>query len=373
MHRFLRRSAGAVCARRIALLCLLLAFAAPVSAGDDDAPSERPFFGLLRMRDLTPFGFRRLDMRPSQAAFAPANAASIEVDVGYQNTWSLSHGVDEYLRARTRRAPITEADAAAIRALPGENYLFDLELGLIDIAFNYKLTERWGAYAVLSAAQYTGGFLDGFVEGFHDSFGLSNATRPKVTRNQINLLLNLRGEQINQLDMAGNSGVLDPVFGLRYTFARSPGFGNLVLETAVKVPLGRDGAFSTNRFDAGVQLTAQAFLRRHAFYASGALVYYAGSPQPVQDPMWVPTGIVGYEYRWLADDNVVVQVYTSRSVFTARQTELAELRANKFLLSLGLRHRIGRSALTFALTENLRNFNNTPDIGFQLGYGYTFE
>jgi len=26
---------------------------------------------------------------------------------------------------------------------------------------------------------------------------------------------------------------------------------------------------------------------------------------------------------------------------------------------------------TFAITENMRNYNNTPDIGFQIGWAYS--
>ena len=32
--------------------------------------------------------------------------------------------------------------------------------------------------------------------------------------------------------------------------------------------------------------------------------------------------------------------------------------------------RMERSLFTFAITENLQNVNNTPDIGFQLGLAY---
>lgn len=360
--------------RRPALIvCVsaMLALGPSLAAAEPDG--EREFFGLLRVRDLTPFGFRRLDMRPSQAAFEPAKRASVELDIAYQNTWSLSGGVDRYLGARTERGPLTEADVAAIRALPGENYLIDLELALVDIAFNYKLTERIGAYAVLAGATYTGGFMDGFVEGFHRAFGFGTAARPGLTRNQVNVVIDLKGQQSTQLDAAPNSGFLDPVFGLRYTFARNPGFGNLVLETAVKTPLAREGTFSTNRFDFGVQLTGQAFTRRHAFYVSGAAVYYAGAKEPAQPARVIPTAIVGYEHRWSQKVNVILQGYASRSVFTRDQTELAELRSNKFQLSLGARRHLDNGYVSFAVTENLRYFNNTPDIGFQFGFGHAFN
>jgi hypothetical protein len=38
-----------------------------------------------------------------------------------------------------------------------------------------------------------------------------------------------------------------------------------------------------------------------------------------------------------------------------------------FHSSLGLL----RALFSFAVTENLQNFNNTPDIGFQLGWAYS--
>jgi hypothetical protein len=313
-------------------------------------------------------------MRPSQAAFEPVNQASLEFDVGYQNTWILSNNVEKYLSARQQRGPLTEADAAAIRALPGEAYLVDLELALIDLAFNYKLTDRVSAYAVLSGASYTGGFMDGFIEGFHHVFGFGSAARPFVDRNQINVLLDLKGQQATQLDETPNSGMLDPVFGVRYTFAPDPGFGNLVLEGAIKTPLGQRSFFSTNRVDVGVQLTAQAFTRRSAWYLSGSAVYFSGSSDPFPSPArFIPTGIAGYEYRWMDHTNFIIQAYVSRSVFTSEQTDLAELRSNKFQTSFGIRHRLEHGFWSFAFTENLRNFNNTPDIGFQLGFGYTFH
>jgi hypothetical protein len=346
----------------------------PVAGAEMTSGTDNDFFGLLRVRDLTPFGFRRLDMRQSPAAFAPPDGASIDFDLGYQNTWSLTRNVEQYLRARPR-GPLTQADAAAIRAMGGEDYLLDLELALFDLAFNYRLTDRFGVFAVISGASYTGGLLDGFVEGFHSVFGFGSAARPGLDRNQINVLLDLKGQQVTLLDAPPNSGVLDPVFGLRYTVSRDPAFANLVFETAVKVPLGRgQGLYSTNRLDVGVQLTAQAFHRRNAWYVSGAMVYFSGSPGLFDSPaLLIPTAIVGYEYRWLQRTNLIAQIYASRSTFSAKQTDLAELRGNKFQASLGLRHHLPHGFWSFAFTENLRNFNNTPDIGFQFGMGYTFH
>ena len=40
------------------------------------------------------------------------------------------------------------------------------------------------------------------------------------------------------------------------------------------------------------------------------------------------------------------------------------------LVHLGVRHRRGPHLVTFALTENIQNINNTPDVGVQLGWSF---
>jgi hypothetical protein len=110
---------------------------------------------------------------------------------------------------------------------------------------------------------------------------------------------------------------------------------------------------------------------RHAWYANAAAVYYAGARIPVpQDSQIVPTLVFGYEYAMTGTTNLNLQAYISESVYTHRQTDLDELLGEKYQLSIGLRHRSNNMLFTFGITENLQNFNNTPDIGFQLGFAY---
>jgi hypothetical protein len=65
-----------------------------------------------------------------------------------------------------------------------------------------------------------------------------------------------------------------------------------------------------------------------------------------------------------------VQAYTSKSVYSKQDTNLADLTNTKYQYSLGVRHRIKDYLLTFGFTENVQNINNTPDIGYQLGFAY---
>src|SRR5690606_29812833 len=60
---------------------------------------DSQYYGLRRSRDLTAFGFLRLDMRPAYAVSIEPGTWAIETELGYQNTWALSANVEHYLES----------------------------------------------------------------------------------------------------------------------------------------------------------------------------------------------------------------------------------------------------------------------------------
>ncbi len=344
------------------------------AVAQDATPQEYPKYGLLRERDLTPFGFLRLDMRPAHAVWAPPGSWGVEVLLGYQNTWVMSPNVQQYLESLPGRRTLGPADVAAIRALPGEAYLVDLELGLVDVTLHRKVTDHWSVNATISGMRYGGGYLDSTIEDFHKAFGFSSFGRPAVARNSVNVILDLKGAHTPLLVNAPpDGGLLDPTFGLRYSVAAAPSSWNLVLESAVKVPIdGQRDLLSTGNADVGAQATLQRFAGRHAGYVSASAVLTKGSGLTSTDrTQIVPTYIFGYEYSVSQRTGVVAQLYVSPSVLTHEDTDLEELLATKYQVSVGVRHRIDASVWSFAITENTVNTNNTPDIGFQIGWTYS--
>jgi hypothetical protein len=340
------------------------------NAAEDDSAD---FFGLLRARDITPFGFLRLDMRPTHALNIPSGSWGVEMELAYQNTWALSPEVESYLGTLQGRREIGPAELDAIRALPGENYLADFELGLLDITFQYKLSSQWGAYLVLSGVHYGGGFLDSTIESFHDTFGFSDFGRPAVVRNGTSYILDLKNSEIALFEAPTSGGFLDPTIGLRYSGLTFGKDWQVILEAAAKVPVrGARDLLSTGRSDYGLQMTFQNFGKHHAWYLAGSAVYYAGSPNfAPNDSKVIPTFLVGYERHLTDKAHVILQGYASPSVYSHRDTDLDELLATKYQASLGFYYRIGGGLISFAMTENLQNLNNTPDIGFQLGFAFT--
>lgn len=330
------------------------------------------FFGPLRSRDLTAFGYLRLDMRPALAVERRPGSWNLESDFAWQNTWALTPAVRDYLQSRPGRRRLDDADVAAIMALDGEDYLVDLELAEFSVTLSRQLSERLAGYLVLGAVAYGGGSFDATIEGFHEAFGMQNDGRESLPRGQVNLLFDLAGRREAIIDGRSRSGLLDPTLGLRYSVGALPAPWRLDLEAAAKVPwAGRRAWLSTGHTDLGVQATLAYPRRRHAFFLSTSLVHYAGAAvrgTGYHSEKLLPAVVTGVESRLGTRTSSVVQFYASPSVYDRDETGLQELRANKYLLSIGLRHLRGRQMFVFAFTENVANFNNTPDAGLQFGW-----
>jgi hypothetical protein len=166
--------------------------------------------------------------------------------------------------------------------------------------------------------------------------------------------------------------LLDPVIGARYTRASDDERWLVSLESAGKIPVAsHKRGLSTGRMDVGAQASLQRYSGRHAVYLNLAAVYYAGMDQFVPEPAQVlPTMVLGYEYRLTPRTNVIMQGYFSRSVYQHEQTDLNELTGTKYQISAGVHHRRGAQLITVALTENIQNINNTPDVGLQFGWSF---
>lgn len=355
-----------------AWVCGVMALVASIPA-QAEGPHGR-FYGMLRSRDLTPFGFLRLDMRPAHAVSIEPHTFAFEAELGYQNTWALSENVEKYLTALepTGRRDIGPAEIQAMRDLPGENYLLDLELATIDFTMHFKLSSKWTLYAIATAVSYQGGFLDSTIEGFHDLTGLSTFGRLAATRNQTRMFFDLKGAQVNLTEPPKSPGFLDPTFGLRYTGISLPGRWQMSIETAVKAAFsGARPLLSTGHTDYGLQTSIRRLGERNALHMDFSAVYYSGQEMPsVQDKQVIPTIVIGWERQLTARTNANLQGYASPSVYRHEQTDLDELLSPKFQLSIGVRHRFDCCVASFAITENLQNFNNTPDIGFQMGFAW---
>lgn len=347
------------------LLCLGLLLAGSFVAASGAEEAAWSHTGLLRVRDLTPFGILRLDFLPAHAVTAKPGTWALEVNLSYQNTFVLSENVADYLKAKGDggRVELTREDFEALKALGEEVYFVDLEMGLFDLTAHYRFSPHWGGYLTVPVLSFQDGFLDSTIEGFHEQFGFDTAHRDLSVRNQFQVVVAAEEAELAILE-APDGGVGDPVFGVRYSLFAEPKRWNLLLEGAIKVAWSNERPLlSSGKSDAGVQLSLQKFFDRQALYFTASAVYFSGSDNPVTPDLEhvIPTVVLGWERRLTRRTNAILQLYASPSVI--QDSELDELTADKYLLSLGFQTRRGEWFYRFALTENLQNFSNTPDVG----------
>jgi len=342
------------------LVVVLLGLAATPARG------ETELLGPLRIRDMTPFNLLRLDMLPAHAVSAGPGSWAIEADVSYSNTFVMSDNVKSYLEARGERRPLTQADADAILNLGQDAYFVDGEFGLLDLTFHYGLTRHSSAYLTLSAYDFTGGFLDGTIEGFHKTFGLDTEGRDLVARNRFQGVLSVEGIKTSFLSPPIEGGLGDPVIGLRHSWPLSGSRWGLVLDGAMKIAWRGERLFlSTGSNDYGLQASLQGKFSRQAVYFGASVVRTDGQVFGVAlRQVVIPTLTAAYEVGVTPHTNAIVQLYASES--TVRDTTIDQLKADKFQASLGLRTVRGQLVYGFAVTENVANFENTPDIGVSL-------
>jgi hypothetical protein len=346
------------------------AIGAPSGAAETTPEWER--LGLMRVRDMTPFGLARLDFLPAHAVTASPGTFAIETTLTYQNTWVRSDNVADWLEQRgSHRTPLTPADVQAITDLPGEAYLVDGEYGLLDLTLHHRASAHVGLYVTIPYFFFDQGLLDSVIEDFHGQFGFSNAGREFVPHNRWQAIVDLSETRLI-IDGAPRNDFGDPVFGLRYSLLAQPENWNLVLEAAVKLPRQREQTFiASGATDYGLQASYQHFFSRNALYLTASAVYFASPDPGLARDQWIPTIIAGWETRLTRRLGLVLQLYGSRS--TVQNTTLDELSADKLQITAGVQWHHRGHVLRLGLTENLANFHNTPDVGLSFSVGRIFN
>lgn len=152
------------------LLCMLLSGAAygqdaevdsPEAASESEAEAEPKQWGRgpLEVRDPFILAYQRL----SPWARSPETLAHLQVEASVRTTWANSYGF------RDRRI------------------LIDAETWRADMTIRLGLFDRFEVGVTLPYEWRGGGHMDGFLEGFHETFGLPDGNRDKSKRDTFNV------------------------------------------------------------------------------------------------------------------------------------------------------------------------------------------
>jgi hypothetical protein len=209
------------------ILCIFLGFPAAAAA----APGRGP----LRISNLYP---------PHLMFLMPAPAAPWDGEAG---SWELDLAVGY-------AASFINEDSERWRTV------IDLEMTVLDFGLAVGVTNRFSLGADVRFASMSGGFLDGFLEDFHDAFGLPDYGRSQRPDNEFLYYIEKDGEQWFESEFGGMHPV-DSSLSAEYLLtdrgdSQAPGGRfTAALSYALKLPIGDEASgFGSGKFDHRVAL-----------------------------------------------------------------------------------------------------------------------
>ncbi len=251
-----------------------------------------------------------------------------------------------------------------------ERVLIDGESWRHGLALRHGLGGGWELLVDVPAVSHTGGVFDGFIEDWHDAFGLPQGDRDRVPRDRIALLYADGGGA--RVDIDGDVHSLGDVsLGLGYALPSSP-FANdgMVVRATVKLPGGDEGALAgSGGYSASAWAeTSGAFpgsaVSRNWLYAATLGVLAGEAPGALSSigGRFIAFGRFGVTWRVLEDLGLTAQIDIHSSPYGA--SALSALSDPAVMLGLGGTLRITeRMVLEVAVTEDDGTRHAAPDIG----------
>ncbi len=362
---------------RFGLFTLLLVPALtglPASGSDEPKPLfADPIGAPMRIRDFTFPSYALLNFAPQPAAALGKGKWALEAQHSIVNNFQVSSEVEDYLagaRGEDRR-PLDALDAEFILGLSeGDGFYIDGEFQFTELLFHYGVTNRLDLGVGLLFVNFSGGFLDGTIFDFHDSFGYGQQGRDLVADDQFQIVIGQDGTGLALLDGPASGGVSDPSLYFRY-FLGSRGRWKFNLGGGVKVPIADDdGLLSSGGLDYGAVLTADARLQKTAYLFNLSIVEAEKfSLNGVDPPLltslhvsWIRT--LGRSRKTRLSVQLLAAEHAFRELL---DSEISELEVQ---VTLAIKRSTPIGILGFGLTENLLAYDNTPDIGVHLSWGY---
>ena len=365
----------------VAFVVLAVALSAPPAGAQSSSGTllDDPLGTPMRVRDFTLPSFLTLGFAPAPAAPLGRGASAFEIHFSKVNDFQMSTAVEAYLQQKYggHRHSLDASDAAAIASLPaGEGFFIDGEFDFYDFAVHYGITDRLDVALQLSYIHYGGGILDRTIYDFHRAFGLGQQGRTYVTENRFQAIFGADGVTYARwLEAPSRGGFSDPSVFLRYAIPGDIGGFRFSLMGGVKPPLASvDRFLSTGSWDWGGQLTAETRSDRDALIFNLAVVFPgAFKPSAAHDVRFEPPTLPSLDvawlhrlHRWPATTSFVQLLFAEHPLRRLVDSAVSRL---EFQATFGLKWHTADGMLAFGLTENLFNFENTPDIGVHLGWG----
>ena len=263
-------------------------------------------------------------------------------------------------------------DAAA-----NESILLDGETTRFGLAFRYGLLKNFEAGIEIPYFISNGGFLDGFIINYHDTFGFPQGGRDQAPRDRLLYQYRKNNTDLLKVDQSG-SGLGDISVNAAWQLYKSGDQAPraVALRGSVKLPTGdSDRLLGSGSFDGALWLTASddyllPLGHLTLFGAAGIMGMTEGKVIKNQQNNCAGFGSLGIGWSplsWLA-----LKIQTDAHTAFFRDTDLKELSANAAQLVIGGTVALWKNlTLDIGVSEDIL-VNTAPDVVFHFSLRSSF-
>ncbi len=259
-------------------------------------------------------------------------------------------------------------------------YLLDYEISDTIVTVTYAFNKRFSLSLDFENRNYFGGRMDGFIQGFHDLFGIDQDGRDDVSKHRkvIQRFDPKTGQMLSETsaeELENNSIAVLMNYNLTHGTKIWPSanvFGGV--RYALKCA---DLCTNNHPVDAGFGLgLAKRWSKKWYTYAALGYTLYESretrEPAPGVTPMEFEnnavTGLFVLSWHYTPTFSILVQyLYSGPSI---RNIDVLDEASHE--VHLGFKWKTKYGLMEFALIENIITMSNSPDFGLHAGWGFHF-
>jgi thiol-disulfide isomerase/thioredoxin len=313
-------------------------------------------YGPIVMRSQSPFQALRLGIVPRTPSTLARGEHQLRAEFTWANTWT------------NNQATFDPANGDL-----GE-FLLDFESLDASLSYAYGMSDTLQIELEYEQRWRFGGVLDGFIEGFHDLFGLGQAGRDEFPRDQTNIFVAER-EGSPEVSLLGDdaSGTFAREFLLTVQHNVTCGTSKwpaLSWSATVRSSLGNPGDLEGGSVDVALSVAAaRRFGRFYTYLTLGYARYGSDAVYGIELEQTQASVLAAGEWRFSPRMSLVLQYLGTQGV----ATDLGVFSDPSHEVVLGWKWEARKAGvLEVGLIENIIEFGNSPDFGVHAGWTQRF-
>ena len=357
---------------------LLTKFLAELEGQPEEAVEPEEGFSYTELT-LTPKGYRGLAICFSHVGYGPPNLTSqspfqsLRLALVPRTPSTLARGQFD-VRATATWANIWANDDEFFDPMAGEfgNRFLDFEMLHTSVSLAYGVTDTLELELQLEDRRRFGGAMDSFIQSFHDFFGIDQDGRDQVPKDQFVIFLDPGGGQPTVSLDSGDRGSFSR--NVLFTVQHNVTCGTAKWPAFSYAFTGRWTKWSDDLVGGGLDFSGSVAAARrlgkfYVYLTLGLAHYGSNSFRGIELRNSQFSGLAVGEWRFRPRTSFLLQWLVSEGAAPGYDP----FSKPSHEVTLGWKREIiQQGVLEVGLVENVVTFDNSPDLGFHLGYTQRF-